>query len=244
MKPGKPLCLAAVGRKPVVVLPGFPTSAVFTFHEFAAPVIRALAGLPPRPDAVVDAALAVRTPSEVGRKEYVMVKLAKAPVGGLVAWPVGKGLGQRRRFRAGGRVLRCGRAGARDGGGQPATGAADRRHSGQCARPDDHRQPLRGARRGARSTDGARDRGAHPRRRQPRQRRQPGGGANATSRRPTCWTPRRGRTMLRSSSRVCVWCRAGGGCRASCSGPATRASKAWTGRRRCAGPSPIRNACW
>ena len=29
--------------KPVVILPGFPTSAVFTFHEFVAPVIRALA---------------------------------------------------------------------------------------------------------------------------------------------------------------------------------------------------------
>ena len=93
LKPGKPLCLAAVGRTPVVVLPGFPTSAVFTFHEFAAPVIRALAGLPPRPDTVVDAALAVRTPSELGRKEYVMVSLAAAPAGGLAAWPVGKGSG-------------------------------------------------------------------------------------------------------------------------------------------------------
>ena len=38
LKPGKPICLAASGRKPVVILPGFPTSAVFTFHEFVAPV--------------------------------------------------------------------------------------------------------------------------------------------------------------------------------------------------------------
>ena len=30
--------------RPVVVLPGFPTSAIFTFHEFVAPVIRLLAG--------------------------------------------------------------------------------------------------------------------------------------------------------------------------------------------------------
>ena len=36
LKPGKPLLLAVVGRTPVIVLPGFPTSAVFTFHEFAA----------------------------------------------------------------------------------------------------------------------------------------------------------------------------------------------------------------
>src|SRR5262249_12908109 len=39
LKPGKPLCLAAVtlqGRRPVpvVILPGFPTSAIFTFREF------------------------------------------------------------------------------------------------------------------------------------------------------------------------------------------------------------------
>src|SRR5262249_12240739 len=48
LKPGKPLCLAAVHRPgsrtvPVAVLPGFPTSAIFTFHEFVAPVIRSLA---------------------------------------------------------------------------------------------------------------------------------------------------------------------------------------------------------
>ncbi|MFP6640756.1 MAG: molybdopterin-binding protein, partial [Myxococcota bacterium] len=37
LKPGKPICLAAHDRKPVVILPGFPTSAIFTFHEFVAP---------------------------------------------------------------------------------------------------------------------------------------------------------------------------------------------------------------
>ena len=40
LKPGKPLCLAVADQKPVVVLPGFPTSAIFTFHTFVAPVIR------------------------------------------------------------------------------------------------------------------------------------------------------------------------------------------------------------
>jgi putative molybdopterin biosynthesis protein len=44
LKPGKPLCLAVTRGKPVVILPGFPTSAIVTFHEFAAPVIRAFAG--------------------------------------------------------------------------------------------------------------------------------------------------------------------------------------------------------
>jgi len=43
LKPGKPLCLASSGGKPVAVLPGFPTSAIFTFHELIAPVLRAMA---------------------------------------------------------------------------------------------------------------------------------------------------------------------------------------------------------
>ena len=46
LKPGKPICLAVTSGKPVVILPGFPTSAIFTFHEFVAPVIRAYAGVP------------------------------------------------------------------------------------------------------------------------------------------------------------------------------------------------------
>ena len=48
LKPGKPICLAAERGKPVVILPGFPTSAIFTFHEFVAPVIRSLGGRPAR----------------------------------------------------------------------------------------------------------------------------------------------------------------------------------------------------
>src|SRR6266851_2075978 len=47
LKPGKPLCLAVIEGKPLTVLPGFPTSAIFTFHAFVAPVIRARAALPP-----------------------------------------------------------------------------------------------------------------------------------------------------------------------------------------------------
>ena len=55
-----PICLAAHQRRPVVILPGFPTSAIFTFHEFVAPVIRELAGLPPTEQQSVSARLAQR----------------------------------------------------------------------------------------------------------------------------------------------------------------------------------------
>src|ERR1700733_8683201 len=55
LKPGKPLCLAVCNGKPVVILPGFPTSAMFTFHDMIVPVLRRMAGLPPRSDAKVTA---------------------------------------------------------------------------------------------------------------------------------------------------------------------------------------------
>ena len=55
LKPGKPLCLAVCDGKPVVILPGFPTSAMFTFHDMIVPVLRRMAGLPPRADAKVHA---------------------------------------------------------------------------------------------------------------------------------------------------------------------------------------------
>jgi putative molybdopterin biosynthesis protein len=94
LKPGKPLCLAVQHGKPVVVLPGFPTSAIFTFHEFAAPVLRAFAGLPPARRQVVDATLPLRIGSERGRTEYVMVSLIHSlDGGGLAAYPTAKGSG-------------------------------------------------------------------------------------------------------------------------------------------------------
>ena len=92
LKPGKPLCLAVCDGKPVVVLPGFPTSAMFTFHELVAPALRAMAGLPPRGTARVAATLPLRLTSELGRTEFAMVALTEGPEG-LVAHPVGKGSG-------------------------------------------------------------------------------------------------------------------------------------------------------
>jgi len=92
LKPGKPLCLAVCDGKPVVVLPGFPTSAMFTFHDMIVPVLRRMAGLPPRSDAKVAAKIPVRIPSELGRTEFVMVSLVEGD-GGLIAYPTGKGSG-------------------------------------------------------------------------------------------------------------------------------------------------------
>ena len=92
LKPGKPLCLAVCDGKPVVILPGFPTSAMFTFHDMIVPVLRRMAGLPPRSDAKVTAKVPVRIASELGRTEFVMVSLVEG-TDGLIAYPSGKGSG-------------------------------------------------------------------------------------------------------------------------------------------------------
>jgi putative molybdopterin biosynthesis protein len=94
LKPGKPLCLAVTGGKPIVVLPGFPTSAIFTFHEFVAPVIRAFAGLSAERAEYLPATLPLRISSERRRTEYLMVSLVRTgEEGALAAYPNPKGSG-------------------------------------------------------------------------------------------------------------------------------------------------------
>jgi putative molybdopterin biosynthesis protein len=110
LKPGKPICLAATGGRPVVVLPGFPTSAIFTFHEFVAPVLSAMAGRALEERTTVQARLAVKVHSEIGRTEYLLVGLVEAgdenrngvgrdagrgttPSPPLAAYPMGQGSG-------------------------------------------------------------------------------------------------------------------------------------------------------
>jgi putative molybdopterin biosynthesis protein len=111
LKPGKPICLAADGERPVVILPGFPTSAIFTFHEFVAPLLRDLAGIASESRETRWARLAIKTESQRGRLEYLLVGLVegdsraatagsehgdRAHVGNepaLSAYPMGKGSG-------------------------------------------------------------------------------------------------------------------------------------------------------
>lgn len=92
LKPGKPICLAATGGRAVVVLPGFPTSAIFTFHEFVAPVIRSLSGRGLEERTAVPAKLAVKVNSEIGRTEYLLVGLVEVGTS-LAAYPMGQGSG-------------------------------------------------------------------------------------------------------------------------------------------------------
>lgn len=92
LKPGKPICLAVVSGRPVVILPGFPTSAIFTFHEFVAPLVRRLAGEREETAETVAATLPFRVDSVVGRTEYCLANLVAGP-SGLAAYPLGAGSG-------------------------------------------------------------------------------------------------------------------------------------------------------
>jgi putative molybdopterin biosynthesis protein len=92
LKPGKPLCIAIIGQTPVVVLPGFPASAIVTFRDLVLPLIRRWAGLPPDSRRRVKARQAIRYHSAKGRMEYLMVNLIPGAAG-YRAYPWNKGSG-------------------------------------------------------------------------------------------------------------------------------------------------------
>ncbi len=96
VKPGKPTLIARAAGKPVIGLPGNPTSALVIFTVFALPLIRLLGGEPAAaaftPKRSVTARLAAPVASLAGREDYVRVALADGP-DGLVAHPVAGGSG-------------------------------------------------------------------------------------------------------------------------------------------------------
>jgi putative molybdopterin biosynthesis protein len=97
LRPGKPLCLGAVGTTPVVILPGFPTSATVTFHEFVQPLIRIMAGLHREAHHTIPARAAVRFNSHKGQLEYALVHVVQSQEG-YAAYPIGKGSGSMTTF--------------------------------------------------------------------------------------------------------------------------------------------------
>ena len=86
VKPGKPTVLAAVGSKPVIGLPGNPTSAVVILEAVIAPLIGALAGAPIVRD-VVPARLGARVHTRKGWTWFVPVRLEWEVAEGWTAQP-------------------------------------------------------------------------------------------------------------------------------------------------------------
>ncbi|MFX0135931.1 MAG: gephyrin-like molybdotransferase Glp [Candidatus Hodarchaeota archaeon] len=79
IKPGKPTLISAIKKNnrimPIIVLPGYPTSALTIFYHFIAPLIRKWAHLPQPKEKIINAIAEKRIYSELGRRELRPVKI-------------------------------------------------------------------------------------------------------------------------------------------------------------------------
>ncbi|MBI2184174.1 MAG: molybdopterin biosynthesis protein [Thaumarchaeota archaeon] len=89
LKPGKPTVIAVVGGKPVIALPGYPTSALMIFNVVVQPVLRAMSGLPYAASrTVIEARAAYRVFAGKGRRELLPVHLVADSEGKYLVYPV------------------------------------------------------------------------------------------------------------------------------------------------------------
>ncbi len=75
VKPGKPTIFAVIQGKPLLGMPGYPTSCLINTYLFLLPAIRKMAHLPPRRGETVAAKLSRRVPGSVGRRQFLTVKI-------------------------------------------------------------------------------------------------------------------------------------------------------------------------
>ncbi len=75
VKPGKPTIFALVQGKPLMGMPGYPTSCLINSYLFLLPAIRKMAHLPPRTRDSAQAKLGRRVPGSVGRKQFLTVRI-------------------------------------------------------------------------------------------------------------------------------------------------------------------------
>lgn len=75
VKPGKPTSLGRVDGKPVLGMPGNPTSCLTNCYLFLAPMLRAMARLPPAQNRVIEVPLGKRIERTPGRLEFHAVRI-------------------------------------------------------------------------------------------------------------------------------------------------------------------------
>lgn len=75
VKPGKPTIFAIIEGKPLMGMPGYPTSCLINSYLLLVPAIRKMAHLPPRTGDTVKAKLSRRVPGSTGRRQFLTVKL-------------------------------------------------------------------------------------------------------------------------------------------------------------------------
>jgi molybdenum cofactor synthesis domain-containing protein len=76
VKPGKPTVFGRVAGKPVLGMPGYPTSCLSNGYMLLVPMLRRMARLPPYEPRTVKAPLARRIVSTTGRHQFYTVRLA------------------------------------------------------------------------------------------------------------------------------------------------------------------------
>jgi len=75
VKPGKPTIFALIQGKPIMGMPGYPTSCLINTYLLLLPAIRKMAHLPPRKREIVEARLSRRVPGSVGRRQFLTVRI-------------------------------------------------------------------------------------------------------------------------------------------------------------------------
>jgi len=63
--------------KPLLGMPGYPTSCLINTYLFLLPAIRKMAHLPPRRGEIVNAKLSRRVPGSTGRRQFLTVKIVE-----------------------------------------------------------------------------------------------------------------------------------------------------------------------
>ncbi len=75
VKPGKPTLFALVQGKPLMGMPGYPTSCLMNTYLFLLPALRKMAHLPPRRGQTLEARLGRRVSGSVGRRQFLTVRI-------------------------------------------------------------------------------------------------------------------------------------------------------------------------
>ena len=76
VKPGKPTSLGRVDGKPVLGMPGYPTSCLTNCYLLLAPMLRRMARLPPAQPRTVEVPLGKRIDRATGRLEFHTIRIA------------------------------------------------------------------------------------------------------------------------------------------------------------------------
>jgi molybdopterin molybdotransferase len=75
VKPGKPTAFGRIGGKPVLAMPGYPTSCLSNAYILLVPLLRRLGRLPPHEPRVARLPLARRIVSPTGRHQFYTVRI-------------------------------------------------------------------------------------------------------------------------------------------------------------------------